>query len=301
MSIRTFLHCAKNLKKSVCLDIEQLQGKVNELLHENKLLQTQYDERKIHIQSVLRLFFRSIDRHRVFSRFRYLESKLHQSDTSLTSVLNENTSLKQRLQSYEQSEQTIRELMNKYANNAHHEELFKTINRTLAIYEQRLGYINKRFLVLQTLFNRQLLSLSSKQHTTVAIQTEDEQYFDLSLLERELQNVSYERDLLLHKLDQEYEQSKKRTELLEEKYKQDLLVANEKLSLMQMMIEESQLKVELYERNLMEKEQQLKELTEKWTHEQQKRTENVDLIKQDFQVDSFDCLSFSFLQRLTLV
>jgi len=34
------------------LDIEQLQGKVNELLHENKLLQTQYDERKIHIQYV---------------------------------------------------------------------------------------------------------------------------------------------------------------------------------------------------------------------------------------------------------
>ena len=35
-----------------CLDIEQLQGKVNELLHENKLLQTQYDERKLHIQYV---------------------------------------------------------------------------------------------------------------------------------------------------------------------------------------------------------------------------------------------------------
>jgi hypothetical protein len=34
------------------IDIEQLQVKVNELLHENKLLQTQYDERKIHIQYV---------------------------------------------------------------------------------------------------------------------------------------------------------------------------------------------------------------------------------------------------------
>jgi len=43
-----------DLKKIVkfCLDIEQLQGKVSELLHENKLLQTQYDERKIHIQYV---------------------------------------------------------------------------------------------------------------------------------------------------------------------------------------------------------------------------------------------------------
>ncbi|CAF5024712.1 unnamed protein product, partial [Rotaria sp. Silwood1] len=67
--------------------IEQLQGKVNELLHENKLLQTQYDERKIHIQ--------------------YLESKLHQSDSNLTLILDENTSLKQRLQSYEHTEQTI--------------------------------------------------------------------------------------------------------------------------------------------------------------------------------------------------
>jgi hypothetical protein len=41
----------------LCLDIEQLQGKVNELLHENKLSQTQYDERKIHIQYVSFLIF----------------------------------------------------------------------------------------------------------------------------------------------------------------------------------------------------------------------------------------------------
>ena len=38
--------------EQLLLDIEQLQGKINELLHENKLLQTQYDERKIHIQYV---------------------------------------------------------------------------------------------------------------------------------------------------------------------------------------------------------------------------------------------------------
>jgi hypothetical protein len=41
----------------LCLDIEQLQGKVNELLHENKLSHTQYDERKIHIQYVSFLIF----------------------------------------------------------------------------------------------------------------------------------------------------------------------------------------------------------------------------------------------------
>ncbi|CAF4718604.1 unnamed protein product, partial [Rotaria magnacalcarata] len=63
----------------------------------------------------------------------------------------------------------------KYTTNPQYDDLFKTINKTLAIYEQRLGYINKRFLILQTLFNRQLLSLSSKHHTTIAIQTEDEQ------------------------------------------------------------------------------------------------------------------------------
>jgi hypothetical protein len=48
----TFALSSKFLSKKI-LDIEQLQSKVNELLHENKLIQTQYDERKIHIQYVL--------------------------------------------------------------------------------------------------------------------------------------------------------------------------------------------------------------------------------------------------------
>lgn len=64
--------------------------------------------------------------------------------------------------------------MIKYSHNPQDDELFKTINRTLAVDEQRLGSINKRFLLLQTLFNRQLLSFSSKQQSTVAIPTEDE-------------------------------------------------------------------------------------------------------------------------------
>ncbi|CAF2916048.1 unnamed protein product [Rotaria sp. Silwood2] len=243
--------------------IEQLQGKVSELLHENKLLQTQYDERKIHIQ--------------------YLESKLHQSDSNLTLILDENTSLKQRLQSYENTEQTIRDMVIKYTTNPQYDDLFKTINKTLAIYEQRLGYINKRFLVLQTLFNRQLLSLSSKHRVNIAIQTEDEQYIDLSLLERELKTVSNERDLLAYKLDQEYEQSKQRLEKIEQNYKQEFVVSNEKLAMMQLILEEHRNKIQLYETTLIEKDKQLKELTEKWTHEQQKQTENIDILKRDFQ------------------
>ncbi|CAF4973554.1 unnamed protein product, partial [Rotaria magnacalcarata] len=247
----------------IFLDIEQLQGKVNELLHENKLLQTQYDERKIHIQ--------------------YLESKLHQSDSNLSIMLDENTSLKQRLQSFENTEQTLRDMIIKYTTNPQYDDLFKTINKTLAIYEQRLGYINKRFLILQTLFNRQLLSLSSKHHTTIAIQTDDEQYIDLSLLERELKTVSTERDLLAHKLDQEYEQSKLRLEQSEQKYKQDFVVSNEKLSMMQLILEENSNKIHSYEIILNEKEKQLKDLTEKWVHEQQKQSENIDSLKQEFR------------------
>ncbi|CAF4496682.1 unnamed protein product, partial [Rotaria magnacalcarata] len=148
---------------------------------------------------------------------------------------------------------------------------------------QRLGYINKRFLILQTLFNRQLLSLSSKHHTTIAIQTEDEQYIDLSLLERELKTVSTERDLLAHKLDQEYEQSKLRLEQSEQKYKQDFVVSNEKLSMMQLILEENSNKIHSYEIILNEKEKQLKDLTEKWVHEQQKQSENIDSLKQEFR------------------
>ena len=174
--------------------------------------------------------------------------------------------------------------MIKYSHQPQYDELFKTINRTLSVYEQRLGYINKRFLVLQTLFNRQLLSLSSKQQTTVAIQTEDEQYIDVSLLERELNKVSHERDLLAHQLDQEYQQAKKRTDELDEKYRRDLVFANEKLTMMQLMIEESRLKIEIFEGRVLEKDHQLKELTEKWTGEQQRRTENVDSLKREYQV-----------------
>ncbi|CAF5183302.1 unnamed protein product [Rotaria magnacalcarata] len=198
-------------------------------------------------------------------------------------MLDENTSLKQRLQSFENTEQTLRDMIIKYTTNPQYDDLFKTINKTLAIYEQRLGYINKRFLILQTLFNRQLLSLSSKHHTTIAIQTEDEQYIDLSLLERELKTVSTERDLLAHKLDQEYEQSKLRLEQSEQKYKQDFVVSNEKLSMMQLILEENSNKIHSYEIILNEKEKQLKDLTEKWVHEQQKQSENIDSLKQEFR------------------
>jgi len=256
MQLKSMELVLKNNSSKFSTDIEQLQSKVNELLHENKLLQSQYDERKIHIQ--------------------YLESKLNQSDSNLTSILNENFSLKQRVQSHENAEETIRHLMTKFAGQNHHDELFKTMNRTLAIYEQRLGYINKRFLVVQTLFNRQLAKISSKQQTTVGIQTEDEQYFDLNLLERELENVTRERDLLLRKFDSEFDQTKKQNEELEEKYRQEIRVANEKFSLMQMMIDENQSKVELCERNLREKDQQLKDLIEK-------SSKNVDSIENEFK------------------
>jgi hypothetical protein len=177
--------------------------------------------------------------------------------------------------------------MLKYGTNPHYDELFKTINKTLAIYEQRLGYINKRFLVLQTLFNRQLLTLSSKQHTTIGIQTEDEQYIDITLLERELKTVTNERDLLAHRLDQENEQSKIRLEQFEQRYKQEFVIHNEKFIRMQMNFEENQTKIQSYEAILAEKEKQLKELTEKWIHEQQKQTHNTDLLKQEFQVKLF--------------
>ncbi|CAF0912591.1 unnamed protein product [Rotaria sordida] len=263
MQLKSMELILKNNSNKFSNDIEQLQGKVNELLHENKLVQTQYDERKIHIQ--------------------YLESKLHQSDSNLTLILDENTSLKQRLQSYEHTERTIHDMIIKHTTNPQYDDLFKTINKTLAIYEQRLGYINKRFLVLQTLFNRQLLSLSSKHHVTIGIQTEDEQYIDLTLLERELKTVSNERDLLAYKLDQEYEQSKPRLEQIEQKYKQEFVISNEKLVMMQLILEENTNKIQLYEITLIEKDKQLKELTEKWTYEQQKQIENIDLLKREFQ------------------
>jgi hypothetical protein len=172
----------------------------------------------------------------------------------------------------------------KYTTNFQYDNLFKTINKTLAVYEQRLGYINKRFVLLQTLFNRQLLTLSSKQQMTIAIQTEDEQYIDLSLLERELKTVSNERDLIAYKLDQEYEQSKQRFQQLEHQYKQEFVINNEKLTRMQLILEENLMKIQLYETTLFEKDKQLNELTNKWLNEQQKQTENIDLLKREFQV-----------------
>ena len=215
---------------------------------------------------------------------RYLESKLHQSDSNLSLILDENTSLKQRLQSYEYTEQVIREMLVKFTTNPRYDDLFKTINKTLAIYEQRLGYINKRFLVLQTLFNRQLLSLSSKQHVTIAIQTEDEEYLDLSLLERELKTVSHERDLLAHKLDEEYKHSKARAEQLDEKYREEISINKEKLIMMQLISEENTNKIQIYETTLMEKDKQLKEISEKWNNDQQKQTDQLELLKREFEV-----------------
>lgn len=175
-------------------------------------------------------------------------------------------------------------MMLKYTSNPQYDDLFKTINKTLSIYEQRLGYINKRFLVLQTLFNRQLLTLSSKQYSTIAIQTEDKEYTDLTLLEREIKTVTNERDLLAYKLDQEYEQSKKRLEDIEEKYKQDIITNQEKSILMQLRVEENLTKIQLYETTILEKDKQLKELNDKWTNQQEKQTENTDLLKREFQV-----------------
>ncbi|CAF1608256.1 unnamed protein product, partial [Adineta ricciae] len=263
MQLKSMELILKNNSSKFSNDIEQLQGKVTELLHENKLLQTQYDERKIHIQ--------------------YLESKLHQSDSNLSLILDENTSLKQRLQSYEYTEQVIREMLVKFTTNPRYDDLFKTINKTLSIYEQRLGYINKRFLVLQTLFNRQLLSLSSKQHVTIAIQTEDEEYLDLSLLERELKTVSHERDLLAHKLDEEYKHSKARAEQLDEKYREEISINKEKLIMMQLVSEKNTNTIQIYETTLMEKDKQLKEITEKWNDEQQKQTDQLGLLKREFE------------------
>ncbi|CAF0826257.1 unnamed protein product [Adineta steineri] len=263
MQLKSMELILKNNSSKFSNDVEQLQGKVNELLHENKLLQTQYDERKIHIQ--------------------YLESKLHQSDSNLTIILDENTSLKQRLRSYEQTEQVIREMIIKHTTNPQYDNLFKTINKTLSIYEQRLNYINKRFLVLQTLFNRQLLCLSTKQNITIAIQTEDEQYIDLTLLERELKTVSNERDLLAHKLNDEYQKSKTYAEQFEDKYKQELAINNEKLIMMQLISEENINKIQLYETTLIEKDKQLKDLTDQWLNEQKNQADNTDLIKRDFQ------------------
>ena len=182
--------------------------------------------------------------------------------------------------------------MIKHTANPQYDDLFKTINKNLAIYEQRLGYVNKRFLVLQTLFNRQLLSLSSKQHVTIAMQTDDEQYIDVSLLERELASVSHERDLLAHKLDQEYELSRSRVDQLEEKYKQDLIINKEKSAMMQLILDENQAKVQGYETNVAEKEKQLRDLSEKWIHEQEKQTENTDLLKRDFQVGRAPSVAF---------
>ena len=212
--------------------------------------------------------------------------------------------MKQRLQSYEQTEHVIREMIVKYSNNTHYDDLFKTINKTLAIYEQRLGYINKRFLVLQTLFNRQLLTLASKQHVTIAIQTDDEQYVDLTLMERELKTVSQERDLLAHKLQQENEQVRMQNEHLEQRYKQELINNQEKLVITQVNFEENQRRIQLYESTLIEKEKQLRELTQKWMEEQQKQTANIDLFKREFQVkkDSFENnRSNSFLRNVKRV
>ncbi|CAF3992088.1 unnamed protein product, partial [Adineta steineri] len=176
-----------------------------------------------------------------------------------------------------------REMIIKHTTNPQYDNLFKTINKTLSIYEQRLNYINKRFLVLQTLFNRQLLCLSTKQNITIAIQTEDEQYIDLTLLERELKTVSNERDLLAHKLNDEYQKSKTYAEQFEDKYKQELAINNEKLIMMQLISEENINKIQLYETTLIEKDKQLKDLTDQWLNEQKKQADNTDLIKRDFQ------------------
>jgi hypothetical protein len=192
--------------------------------------------------------------------------------------------LKQRLETHAHNEQIVRELMTKHGHHSQYDDLFKTVNRTLSIYEQRLGYINKRFLVLQTLFNRQLLTLSSKQHVTVSLQTDDEHYLDLSLLERELHTVTHERDLLVHKLEQEYEQTKKHAEQLEDKYKQDRIDVNSKLIVMQSLIDDNQTRIDAYERQLIDKDQRLKEITEKCVHDERQRTDTIDVFKRDVEV-----------------
>ncbi|CAF4974821.1 unnamed protein product, partial [Rotaria magnacalcarata] len=78
--------------------------------------------------------------------------------------------------------------------------------------------------------------------------------------------------------------SKLRLEQSEQKYKQDFVVSNEKLSMMQLILEENSNKIHSYEIILNEKEKQLKDLTEKWVHEQQKQSENIDSLKQEFRV-----------------
>ena len=218
--------------------------------------------------------------------FRYLESKLNQSDSNLNHVLDENGSLKQRLESFEQNEQTIREMVARFGTNAPYDERLKTINRTMAIYEQRLGYINKRFHVLQTLFNRQLLSLSSRQQTTIAIQTEDDEYHDYSLIERELQNVTRERDLLEQKLKQEYHLSQQRADQLENQYRTDLTTSHEKLISLQLTLHENQAKIEFYEKSLQEKDKELQILVDNANSEKRKQNDNCDSLKKEYLVSS---------------
>jgi hypothetical protein len=56
---------------------------------------------------------------------------------------------------------------------------------------------------------------------------------------------------------------------------------------MQLNFEENQTKIQFYETTLAEKEKQLRELAEKWINEQQKQTQNIDLLKREFQVKLF--------------
>lgn len=129
-----------------------------------------------------------------------------------------------------------------------------------------------------------MLTLASKQHTTIAIQTDDEQYVDLTLMEKELKEVSQERDLLAHRLAQDNEQMRIQNEQIDQRYKQELIHNQEKLVTMQVHFEENQRKIQVYESTLMEKEQQLRELTQKRMEEQHKQTANIDLLKREFQV-----------------
>ncbi|CAF4461151.1 unnamed protein product, partial [Didymodactylos carnosus] len=199
----------KNNRTKFSNDIENLQMKVNDLLHENKLLNTQYDERKIHIQ--------------------YIESKLQQYDNDISSKVNENENLKQTIKEYELNEKIIYGIIEKFQFNTI-DELFKNMNKNLSVYEQRLNYINKRVVLLNTLFSRQL---SSSSRISIALQTDEQQqqrYIDLDLLENELKTVTNERDILAKKLHYEYDTSKRKITDVEKSYQNELAIVNEKIN-----------------------------------------------------------------------
>ncbi|CAF1342411.1 unnamed protein product [Didymodactylos carnosus] len=250
----------KNNRTKFSKDIEHLQMKVNNLLNENKLLNTQYDERKNHIQ--------------------YVESKLEYYDNNLSSKTNENENLKQTIKEYEVNEKTIYDIIEKFQFNKI-DILFKNMNKTLSIYEQRLNYINKRVELLNTKFSRQLSSSSSSSSSSsrasIALQTDEQQHYtDVNLLENELKTITNERDILAKKLHYEYDTSKQKTTELEKNYQNELAIVNEKMNMINIILQQNSEQIQQYEIDILDKDKQIQLMNEKYSNHEQN-----DNIKQD--------------------